>query len=352
MSCSNGTESVSALSQALQRASELVIPFNVTFELSQGCNLRCSHCYNFDRGQVSRPKSDRPALSSAEIIRILHEIRDAGALVVAFTGGEALLHPNLLEFVRVARSLKLAVRLKSNGTLISRLRAAELRQAGVTDLEVSLYGATAGTHDDFTRVSGSFHKTIEGVRNARNSDITTQINFVMHHSCVDEYEAMIELAASLASAYSIGLDLTKRYDGTDDSLDLRLTRQDLLKLYRGQRRSDFAGAINHSASVQCSCARTNAGIGYDGMVYPCIGAPIPSGDLRRAGFAEIWRNSPTFSWIRALTLKDFKDCATCGDRPFCQRSSGAIYANTGNYTGSEEWTCEQAALLRELNQNP
>jgi len=351
MSCPIGVESTSALSLALQRASQLFIPFNVTIELSQRCNLRCSHCYNFDRSQSARPKQGRPALSSDEIVRVLHEIREAGALIVAFTGGEALLHPDLLRFVRVARSLKLAVRLKSNGTLITPARAEELRQAGVTDLEVSLYGAAAATHDRFTRVPGSFEKTVSGVMNAQKADITTQINFVMHHECVDEYAAMIDLAQSLGAAYSMGFDLTKRYDGTSDSLDLRLTRDDLLKLYRGPRRRDFTDAINRSDSVQCACARTNAGIGFDGTVYPCIGAPIPSGDLRQASFQEIWRNSENFNWIRSLTLKDFKDCSACADRPYCQRSSGAIFANTGDYTGSEPWTCEQAALLRELNRS-
>ena len=42
------------------RAYERCIPLNVTLELTLRCNIRCTHCYNFDR---DRP---RPA-SGAEL---------------------------------------------------------------------------------------------------------------------------------------------------------------------------------------------------------------------------------------------------------------------------------------------
>lgn len=350
MSCPTSLSDPSPLGAVIREASSVYRPLNVTIELSQACNLRCTHCYNFDRKQISRPKSDKPALSPSEIKRVLREIRAAGGLVVAFSGGEALMHPHLLEFVREARALHLAVRVKTNGTLITKEKATQLTEAGVTDLEVSLYGATPSSHDPFTRVPGSFDKTIEGVLNAREAGIAPQVNFVMHRGCAHEIDAILELARTLDVASAMSMEMTARYDGTTDSLDHRLTKDDLLELYRGPNREHFAHSVNTMDSVQCACAKTNAGIGFDGTVYPCIGAPIPSGDLRAKPFDEIWRDSETFNWIRRLALKDFKDCAPCADRPFCQRSSGAIYTNTGEYTGKEDWTCMQAGLLRELNE--
>ena len=38
----------------------------------------------------------------------------------------------------------------------------------------------------------------------------------------------------------------------------------------------------------------------------------------------------------------------CPDRPFCRRSSGVVYTNTGNYTGSEPWTCQEAQIIHKL----
>ena len=352
MPCLETNETSSYLSQAIRKASELYMPMNVTFELSQACNLRCTHCYNFDRKQVVRPKSEKPALNTGEIMRILGEIRRAGGLVVAFSGGEAILHPHLLDFVAETRRLRMGARLKSNGTLITAEKARELFAAGVSELEVSLYGASPDTHDRFTRVPSSFQKTVDGVKHAVQAGISSTVNFVMHHDCVHEFEDMLALADELEVQHAMSLELTKRYDGTVDSLDQRLTKEDLITLYTGPRKDYFANAINRSDSVQCACARTNAGIGFDGTVYPCIGAPVPAGDVREESFDQIWRTSRVFNWIRGLTLKDFKSCAPCDLRQYCQRSSGAIYTNTGDYTGKEDWTCEQAALLKELNEVP
>jgi len=89
-------------------------------------------------------------------------------------------------------------------------------------------------------------------------------------------------------------------------------------------------------------------IASNGDVYPCIGAPIPSGNLRERPFAEIWRDSPQLQRIRDLALDDFEACKPCPDRPYCRRSSGVVYVNTGNYTGADEWTCMEASILHQL----
>lgn len=339
------------LKGAIEKAAVVHMPINVTIELSQNCNLRCVHCYNFDRKKTAQPESTKPALEPQEIMRILSEIRRAGGLVVAFSGGEALLQPRLLDFVREARRLHMAVRLKSNGTLISPSKARELKDSGVSDAEISLYGTSPETHDRFTRKAGSFERTLNGIRACRAAGIQVQINFILHRGCIEEFDQMAPLAESLDSAYGVSTELTKRNDGTEDSLHDRLNREDFLKLYQGIHREMFAGLVNKQNSVQCSCAKTNAGIGFDGTVFPCIGAQIPSGDLRRQSFDQIWKDSPTFNWIRSLELKDFKECAPCELRPYCQRSSGAVLTNTGNYTGKEDWLCMQAGLLKELNES-
>src|SRR5262249_30742823 len=88
------------------RATERHIPLNVTLELLLECNLRCVHCYNFDRElprHLEPPR--REALSPAEIHRIIDEVRGEGAWFLAFTGGEPTAHPALVDFVDHASSI-------------------------------------------------------------------------------------------------------------------------------------------------------------------------------------------------------------------------------------------------------
>src|SRR6185503_18498489 len=59
-----------------ERAYDGCIPLNVTLELTLRCNIRCTHCYNFDR---DLPKaSPGPELSMEEIRGLMDDLRRAG----------------------------------------------------------------------------------------------------------------------------------------------------------------------------------------------------------------------------------------------------------------------------------
>ena len=76
---------------------------------------------------------------------------------------------------------------------------------------------------------------------------------------------------------------------------------------------------------------------------------MPSGNLRDASFGEIWKGSPVLNKIRGLTMEDYPTCSTCVDRPFCRRSNGVVFVNTGDYTALDDWTCMEAALLHNIH---
>src|SRR3954451_8634542 len=131
------------------------IPLNTALELTLACNIRCRHCYNFDRDQPREPAcgAEKPELTLAETLSLLGELRDAGCLFLVLTGGEVLSSPKLFPVLDRARELNLAVQLLTNGTLPRPGVAAKL--AGYPNLmgaSVSLYGATPQTHDGITQV--------------------------------------------------------------------------------------------------------------------------------------------------------------------------------------------------------
>ena len=336
------------------RAYQQCIPLHVTFEITLRCNLRCVHCYNFDRDLPYLPGRGREQeLSDAEIHRIIEEVREEGCLFLAFSGGEALVHPRIDHFIRHACGLGMDVRLKSNGTLLSRETVQRVAEAGASSVDISLYGADAATHDDFVKWTGAFQRTLEGAEAARDAGLATRFSFILLQRNAEQIPEMIRMSEAMGIPYSLDPQVTARYDGSRSSLDARADRSTLERLYRGPLRPLISTAPNESPSVQCSCARSVCGITAFGEVYPCMGAPLLSGNLRTHSFHEIWRNSPTFQWIRGLGADDFATCRDCLHRPFCRRSSGAIYTNTGHYTGPEEfggdWTCMEAEVIHALH---
>jgi radical SAM protein with 4Fe4S-binding SPASM domain len=326
------------------------VPLFATIELTLRCNLRCKHCYNFDRDRPLDPDQVARELTPPEIIQLIDDLATAGGLEISFSGGEALLHPHLEDFVRHARKHLFAVRIKSNGMLMQATRAERLAEAGVYAVDISLYGASALTHERLTAKVGSFDLTLAGIKAARDAGMRVSTSFCITRGNVDEIPEMIKLAEELGVTYTLDPQLTARYDGTTSSLDHRVDAATLEALYRGPLREHLGGpACKPDRDMSCSCAQAVVGISATGEVYPCIGAPMPSGNLRDASFGEIWRESPVLNKIRGLTMEDYPTCHSCADRPFCRRSNGVVFVNTGDYTALDEWTCMEANVLHQIH---
>src|SRR4029078_6094131 len=98
------------------RAYDACIPLHVSLELTLRCNIRCTHCYNFDRDQ---PRSGSgPELTLEEIRPLLDDLRKAGTLFLSLTGGEAMVHPRFWEMRAEGAARGFALRVLSNGILL------------------------------------------------------------------------------------------------------------------------------------------------------------------------------------------------------------------------------------------
>ncbi|MGH9434158.1 MAG: radical SAM protein [Terriglobia bacterium] len=86
-----------------QRLTELKI------ELTQECPLACIHC------STQSNRFAKSFLPPTIVLRLLMESRKMGVKKVAFSGGEPLVYRELLELLRYAASLQLAVSLYTTG---------------------------------------------------------------------------------------------------------------------------------------------------------------------------------------------------------------------------------------------
>lgn len=334
------------------RAYERCIPLNVTLELTLRCNIRCTHCYNFDRDRP-RPEAG-PELSMDEIRALLGDLRRAGTLFLTLTGGEAMVHPHFWDIADEAASRGFALTVLSNGTLLTEAACARLAAyPNLWGVSLSVYGAAAATHDGVTQSSGSFERTMAGARRLRGLGARVGLKFILMKANASEAAAMIAMADGEGLPYSVDPAITGRYDGTSGSLATRVDAAALGDLYRGPLQSLVGGPLRPESMTdddfKCNCARGNAAVSATGEVYPCIATPMRAGSIREQGFGEIWASSPVFQRIRGLTIADFKTCAPCELKRWCRRSPGPAYLLTGDYTGVDPWTCEEAALLKSLS---
>ena len=128
----------------------------VVWNVTRRCNLKCVHCYA--QATATAPEGE---LSLNQGLALLDDLKAFGVPVVLFSGGEPLMHPNLLTLVEHAVTLGMRAVISTNGTLIDRDMAGRLKHFGLSYVGISLDGMEA-THDRFRGQAGAFAAAMAG----------------------------------------------------------------------------------------------------------------------------------------------------------------------------------------------
>ena len=137
--------------------------------LTDRCNLRCVYCMPKESLQW-QPRADQ--LSVAEIVRVVEYAAHGGVKHVRLTGGEPLVHPNIVEIVHRISSISgiEEVSLTTNAMLLERL-AQPLADAGLTRVNISLDTLNRKRFQEITR-GGDIHRVWKGITAAERAHLT------------------------------------------------------------------------------------------------------------------------------------------------------------------------------------
>jgi len=118
---------------------------HLRISLTDRCNLRCVYCMPKE-GLQWQPRADQ--LSVEEIVRVVETASQGGVKRVRLTGGEPLVHPQVVEIVRRIASIPNIeeVSLTTNAMLLERL-AWPLADVGLTRVNISLDSLDANMKD-------------------------------------------------------------------------------------------------------------------------------------------------------------------------------------------------------------
>ncbi len=141
------------------------------------CNLRCLYCMPESGIEL---KSHADILSYEKIVSIVAAAVKMGIHKIRLTGGEPLLRRNIAFLVRELKAVRgvSEISMTSNGTLLD-LLAAELKQAGLDRLNISLDTLDAGKYRQLTR-NGEIEKVFAGMAAARRAGFKAiKVNMVL-----------------------------------------------------------------------------------------------------------------------------------------------------------------------------
>ena len=192
--------SLSRSSWKKQRPGKTVThPLNTLyFYLTEGCNLVCRHCWLAPRLDTSGNHS--PTLSTALFETAIREARPLGLSGVKLTGGEPLLHPDIMNLLKIVRRENLGVTIETNGLLCTAEIASEIARSPRRAISVSIDGADAATHEWVRGVPGSFLAAQQAVKNLVAVGIRPQIIFTVMRCNATQIDAIILMAEQLGAS--------------------------------------------------------------------------------------------------------------------------------------------------------
>ncbi|MCD6308415.1 MAG: radical SAM protein [Candidatus Latescibacteria bacterium] len=343
--------------------------------ITRRCNLNCVHCY---AGSGADPAVDE--MTTSEWMRVLGDLASFGCPVVLFSGGEPLLHPDIVDLARHAVDLGMRAVISTNGTLITPPVAEKLAEVGLSYIGISLDG-TPETHDSFRGVEGAFERSIEGLRTARDAGIKTGLRFTMNRRNADEIPSLFDIIEreEIPRICFYHLVYTGRGEGLlDEALPHEKTRDiiDLIidrtaDLHSRGRKVEVLTVDNHCdgpylylrllgedparAGQVLELLRFNGGnssgvgvssVSWDGTVYPDqFWRNRPLGNVRERPFGDIWTDRENGFLMKLKRKKEHVTgrCAECRFLSIC----GGNFRSRAEAVSGDPWAPDPACYLTD-----
>ena len=322
--------------------------FSAHWELTYRCNQRCTHCYVVKPGDPGF-EAPGPELSTEECKDIIDQLADENTLNITFSGGEPLMRSDFFEIARYARRRHFAIRIFTNGTLITPQVADAIAALYPARVEMSVYGMRSETHDGITLVPGSFERTVRAFRLLGERGVNTAVKTPLMKETIGEVRQIRALAEELGAISRYDITITPKDDGCRSPLRHRLSDEDMLGLFRQEVDPEKWKPIRLKDDDQiCNSGLNTITIDPYGVVFPCVQIRIPAGNLRVESLEGIWQDSPTLQRMRNITWSDFKDCIACKYRDFCVHCMGLALLEEGDLFKPPSVACRQAQLRQQV----
>ncbi|MFC1867727.1 12,18-didecarboxysiroheme deacetylase [Thermodesulfobacteriota bacterium] len=163
----------------------------VVWNVTRTCNLNCMHCY----AQAVEQRSERE-LSNEQAKSVINDLAEFGSPVILFSGGEPLMRPDLIDLANYAVDKGMRAVISTNGTLISKDKARDLKKVGLSYVGVSLDGLEE-VNDRFRRKKGAFRDALKGIRNCQEVGLKVGLRFTINRLNIGELLPIFDLIEEL-----------------------------------------------------------------------------------------------------------------------------------------------------------
>lgn len=320
------------------------LPKILSVDITNKCDNRCIYCRDIHNNK-SRDLSE--SLMTEAIFKSIKEIGSIEWLKLS--GGEPLLFTSVDKIIALAASMGIKTILQTNGNLLTLEKATELKDCGLTKVQLSVDGPEV-VHDEL-RGKGSFSRVKKAALACADVGLVFQMKctlseinknfvedlFVLARQCgperlnfrfllpigrarklalkevsKDERKELVEKIYEFSKKYSIDV-----ISGDPCSFLL-------MSLLEGSNIGDYQGA--------CTIGINSIHISADGHYKPCSMIDFNLGDVLEEDFVEIWKNN---DFLRRNREREFLKCDNCLNKKICGGCRVIAYNSSGDYFGED-----------------
>jgi Fe-coproporphyrin III synthase len=359
----------------------------VVWSTTRTCNLNCVHCYTDSCNQKYEGE-----MTTEEGRALIDDLAGFRIPSLLFSGGEPLMRKDLFSLIEYAAGKGIRPVISTNGTLIDRAAARNIRDTGVVYVGISLDGME-DVNDKFRGVEGAFSRAMKGFENCaavgqrvglrltltrRNyADLDRIFDFIekegIHRACFyhlvysgrggnlftedlthrESRDAMDIILARTSDYFSRGLDINiLTVDNHADGVYIYLKLDEKDK----KRSREVYNLLTWNGGGAYSTGVGIANIDFFGNVHPDqFWQDYSLGNVRERNFGDIWLDE-TDPLMRGLKHKaDYirGRCRLCRYRELCTGSMRVRAYRTYNDPWAPDPQCyltdEEIGITEELH---
>jgi len=300
-------------------------PIAMLAELTHRCPLSCPYCSN--PLEMVRRDSELSTETWADVFR---QAADLGVLQLHLSGGEPAARRDLVDLVRAARDAGLYTNLITSAIGLTQKRLAELDEAGLDHVQLSLQGTDAEMADRIGGYQGGFKRKMQAAQWIVEAGFPLTLNAVVHRQNLHQLPEAIEMAVQMKARrmevaivqfhgwamLNRGAMMPTREQAQEAGRIVAEARERL----KGTMVIDYVPADYHDDyPKRCmgGWGTTGLNITPDGLVLPCHAAQtIPSltfDNVADRPLAEIWYEGSAFQAYRGTDWMQ-EPCRSCERR--------------------------------------
>jgi AdoMet-dependent heme synthase len=349
--------------QRMVHADFNMAPFTIAWEVTRACAFACKHC----RADAQHQR-DPNELTTEEGYRLIDSLVEFGSPILIFTGGDPMMRRDLFDLIRYAAQKGLRCSLTPTATALpTPNRLLQAKAAGIRRIALSLDAPASKTHDDFRQVPGAWERTMQILHNAKEADLSVQVNTTVSTFNGDQLPDMVPFIQEVEAVqwsvfflvptgraqaqYMISAQRHEEvfnwlYDLSQQApFDIKATAAPMYRRVAIQRKKaestngqpvTFQGAgFQYADGLHRPTKGVNDGNGFlfishVGKVMPSGFLPIDCGNVRDQDIVAVYRHHPVFKDLRNYEKLKGK-CGICDYRDLCGGQRGRAYGVTGDY---------------------